>query len=412
MLSLFFTRKKRRIAALLLLPLLVSAVITGKSSSAKAVEKTVTVSTAPGMVPLSEASSPPDVSAKSAVLINAETGEVYFEKNADARLPMASTTKIMTALVAIEALPLDTVIRVPREAVGVEGSSIYLYEGECLSLEALLYALLLESANDAAVAIACGVAGSVAAFAERMNTRAAALGLKDTHFTNPHGLDNDAHYTTARELATVTAEAMRSECFRTIVSTYKRSIPREEEDGVRLFVNHNRLLRTYDGCVGVKTGYTKRSGRCLVSAAERDGLTLIAVTLSDPDDWRDHASLFDYGFSLYASVPLTESGRLSFTLPVLNGVHPTATVSYETADGLPLRVTLPREHAPISMRVELPPHLWGSYTKGQVIGKAIFLCGDTVLCEVPLALDAPVEEISYRFRPLWRLREFLKKSGA
>ena len=190
-------------------------------------------------------------SAKAHILLEASSGAVLAQKNADARLPMASTTKIMTALAALDALPLDTTVRIPAAAVGVEGSSVYLAQDEVLTLKELLYALLLESANDAAVAIAIAVDGSVDAFADRMNRYAAQLGLKDTHFVNPHGLDDDAHYTTARELALITRAALENPDFREIVSTQKTVIPLRGSEGVRLLLNHNRLLREYDGCIGV-----------------------------------------------------------------------------------------------------------------------------------------------------------------
>ena len=185
----------------------------------------------------------------------------------------------------------------------MEGSSVYLAQDEVLTLKELLYALLLESANDAAVAIAMAVDGSVDAFADRMNRYAAQLGLKDTHFVNPHGLDDDAHYTTARELALITRAALENPDFREIVSTQKTVIPLRGSEGVRLLLNHNRLLREYDGCIGVKTGFTKKTGRCLVSAAERDGVMLIAVTLGAPDDWNDHRRVSEGRSAVSRSCP-------------------------------------------------------------------------------------------------------------
>lgn len=348
----------------------------------------------------------PAVSAKSAILCNAETGEVYFAHNADSPMPFASTTKIMTALVAIESAPLDTVIRVAPEAVGTEGSSVYLYENEALTLETLLYALLLESANDAAVAIACGIAGSVEAFVDRMNAKAQALGLSHTQFRNPHGLHDDAHYTTARELAVITAHALANETFRRVVSTYKKTVPQEDSGAVRLFINHNRLLRSYEGCIGVKTGYTKRSGRCLVTAAERDGLRLVAVTLSAPDDWSDHTAMLDYGFSRYETVTLTEPQALSFTLPVLNGVDAEVTAAPQIS--APLCITLPKGHGEILTAVSLPRFLWGDYEKGETVGCVRFFCEEDLLAEVPIVLDAPVRQISYRFRPIKRIKAFFR----
>ena len=211
-----------------------------------------------GMAPRTSAGAP-SISARSAILIAAETGEALFEKAADERLPMASTTKIMTALAAIESMPLDTVVTVPAGAVGVEGSSVYLEAGEKLTLEDLLYALLLASANDAATAIALTVSGSVEEFAALMNEKAAALGLSGTHFTNPHGLYDEEHYTTAADLAKLTAYALENEVFAKIVSTYKRTIPLNGDNGVRVLINHNRLLRMSDDVIGVKTGFTKKA---------------------------------------------------------------------------------------------------------------------------------------------------------
>lgn len=241
------------------------------------------------------------VSAQSAVVIDADTGEVLFEQNADARLPMASTTKIMTALVALSEGSLDREYTVKKEYTLVEGSSMYLREGEKITLRDTLYGLMLESGNDAALAVA-GECGGLETFIGKMNAKAQELGLENTHFDNPNGLDSETHYTTAHELAKIAAAAMQDPIFRQIVSTQNYTA------GEHVMGNHNRLLKMYDGAVGVKTGFTKRSGRCLVSAAERNGRTLVAVTLSDPDDWNDHMSMLDNGFAQYEEVTLHEAG--------------------------------------------------------------------------------------------------------
>ena len=240
----------------------------------------------------------PGHSAAACVVMEVRSGQVLYETNADTPMMIASTTKIMTAILAIELCDLTRVITIPKQAVGIEGSSAYLYEGEQLTMEDLLYALMLQSANDAAVAIALAVDGDVALFADRMNEKAEALGMTSSHFVNPNGLPADGHQASARDMAKLTAYALQNETFRTIVSTVKYSVKEGEKTASHLFVNHNRLLRTYDGAIGVKTGYTKQGGRSLVSAAQRDGVTLVCVTLSDPNDWRDHASLLDWGFSL------------------------------------------------------------------------------------------------------------------
>ena len=236
------------------------------------------------------------VSAHSAALYQPETNTFLYSKNADLRMPMASTTKIMTALVALEESSLDEIIIIDDRAVGIEGSSAYLKSGEAFTMEELLYALLLQSANDAAVAIANHIGGSSEGFAGLMNEKACSLGLEDTHFTNPHGLNDEAHYTTAYDLAKIAAQALKNEKFKEIVSTYKKTFLNDERS--RTYVNHNKLLNLYEGCIGVKTGFTRQSGRCLVGAAERDGALLISVTLSAPNDWNDHKTLWNYGFSL------------------------------------------------------------------------------------------------------------------
>ena len=312
----------------------------------------------------------PSVSAKSAILIEAESGRILYAKNANQRLPMASTTKIMTALVALESAPPDRIVRIPLEAVGVEGSSVYLYEGEELTLEQLLYALLLSSANDAAVAIAVGLAGSVEGFADRMNAKAAALGLTNTHFVNPHGLDDPDHYTTAAELASITREALKNPLFRKIVSTKKATIPQGGEADRRLLVNHNKLLNRYAGAIGVKTGYTKRSGRSLVSAAERDGVTLIGVTINAPSDWNDHTALLDYGFSVCSRTVLAEIGSQTHSIPVVGGVTDTITVSNAEI----LAVILPTDHGAIRAVVELPRFVYAEIQKDEKLGQVVFWC--------------------------------------
>ncbi len=324
---------------------------------------------------------PPTVSAKSAVLLEAESGRVITGKREHVRMPMASTTKIMTALVAMERVPLDRVVSVSAKAVGVEGSSVYLFAGEELTMEALLYAMLLESANDAAAAIAIEVGGSIDAFADLMNEKAKELGLADTHFKNPHGLGDEDHYTTAYDLAVIAAEALKNVTFRRIVSTYKKTIPMQSTGGVRLLINHNKMLRLYDGAIGVKTGFTKQSGRCLVSAAERDGVMLVAVTLSAPDDWNDHTRLLDYGFSLYERINLTTAGGFRADVSVVGGTLPKVSVTNRAS----LSVSLPKNHESITTRVELPRFLFGRVEENQPVGRLIFLSdldGDGVAEEI------------------------------
>ncbi len=328
---------------------------------------------------------PPALSAGSAVLFDPASCCFLAERDADRRRPMASTTKIMTALVVIERCSLGDTVTVSPEAVGVEGSSIYLYAGERITVGTLLFGLLLSSANDAATALAIHVAGSVAAFAQLMNERGAEMGLVDTHFTNPHGLHDEAHYTTARELALIAATAMANETFAEIVATKRYSAPQSGTDATRLFLNHNRLLRTYEGAIGIKTGFTKKSGRCLVSAARRNGLTLIAVTLDDGNDWRDHAALFDWGFAEYEGFAPEPA---PITLPVVGGRASEVTL----LPGDRLYRTLPAGHDEIEVRIEAPRFLFAGFEAGEVLGEAVYVLNGEELGRIPLKAANGVEK--------------------
>lgn len=342
----------------------------------------------------------PQVSAASFVLMDAASGDILAAKDADVRRPMASTTKIMTALVVLETLPLDTLLTVDARAVGIEGSSIYLYTGERITVRTLLYALLLSSANDAAVALALACDGSVEAFAARMNEKAAALSLRDTHFCNPNGLHETEHYTTARDLATLTRAALANETFREIVATKRYVAPQDGTDATRLFVNHNRLLRTLDGCIGVKTGFTRAAGRCLVSASEKEGLTLIAVTLNAPDDWRDHSALHEWGHARFVSLTLPTP---TISLPVVGGeraavsLSPTRTVC----------VRLPRDHGELTYRVIAPHFLFADVREGTRYGTLCYYEDGTCIAEIPLVACEDVATAHTAF-PL-RILQFFKR---
>lgn len=321
----------------------------------------------------------PRISAKSAVLINASDNSVLYSYNSNEKLPMASTTKIMTALTALENCSLDKTVIISDSAIGVEGSSIYLKKGATMTLSDLLYAVLLQSANDAATAVAIEIGGSVENFAHMMNDKAEQLDLKSTHFTNPHGLDDVEHYTTAYDLALTASAALKNPDFRKIVSTVSQQI---SIDGcVKTIVNHNRLLREYDGCIGVKTGYTKKCGRCLVSAAERDGLTLIAVTLSAPDDWNDHRKLLDYGFSTYKNVKLSGEHGISFDVPLAGSGRFVKVKSIKN-----LSCCLPSDSERINVKIELPRLMFAPVNKGRVIGKISFFNNNEMIVSSPLTV--------------------------
>ena len=252
-------------------------------------------------------------SATSAILIDAESGRVLYEHNADREMLIASTTKIMTALIVCEQCNVLDRMRIPKEAVGIEGSSMYLQEGEVLTVQALLYGLMLRSGNDAAVALAIYCGGTVEGFSQLMNDKARQLGLDNTHFVNPHGLDAPEHYSSARDLAILAAYAMENPIFSKTVSTKTVQI------GQRSLRNHNKLLWQLDGANGVKTGYTKAAGRILVSGAKRQGRQLICVTINAPDDWNDHRTLLNEGFERYSPQTLITAGQCVGSQAVAGG---------------------------------------------------------------------------------------------
>ncbi len=259
------------------------------------------------------------ISARSAIVLDAASGRILFEHNSHTKRGMASTTKIMTALCALEYGNLEKTVTISNTASGVEGSSMYLAPNEKLKLVDLVYGLMLVSGNDAATAIAENVSGSVEKFAELMNKKAMEIGVFDTSFTNPHGLSDDNHFTTAYDLAKITAYAMQNPLFCEIAATKSKSLPQVEGGFPRHLVNHNKFLSMYEGCIGVKTGFTKATGRCLVTAVEKNGLRLICVTLNDPDDWGDHKTMYDNAYSTYSPHKIKSSGELITTAPVKGG---------------------------------------------------------------------------------------------
>lgn len=251
-------------------------------------------------------------SSQGCVLMDASTRDVLFSKNGDIPLPMASTTKIMTALVVLENCPLSETVSITKESVGIEGSSIYLAEGEVLTVKELLYGLLLESGNDAACALALHTAKSMENFCSMMNEKAKALNLSNTHFENPHGLYTENHRTSAYDLCIITAKALENKDFCEMVSTKSFHIKERENCRERYFNNHNRLLSMMENCIGVKTGYTLKAGRCLVSATGTENGIFIAATLNDRDDFADHKKLHSYANENFKSVLIAKKGELSF----------------------------------------------------------------------------------------------------
>lgn len=308
--------------------------------------------------PVNAHAAEPAVSAEACVLMDADSGSVIYEKNPDSRMLIASTTKIMTALVAIENCSLDDTVEIKREWAATEGSSMGLMPGETCSVRELLYGLLLASGNDAGVAIACHTAGSVEAFAELMNKKAAELGMKDSHFTNPHGLDHAEHYSTARDMAVLAAAAMKDPELALIASTREVRLSPS-----RYFSNHNKLLWLCEGCIGLKTGYTSKAGRTLVSVCEREGTRLVCVTLRDGNDWDDHARLYDWGFENYETRTVANTADVLYTLPLVSGTTPEVRVRA----GADLRLFM-RKDAELSFSPSLPQFAYAGLKKGEQIG--------------------------------------------
>lgn len=310
-----------------------------------------------------------------AILIDADSGEVLYEKDADKRMLIASTTKIMTALVVLENCDVDDVVEIKPEYTAIEGSSIYLRPGEKVTVSHLLYGLMLESGNDAAVALACHTAGSIEKFAELMNEKASELGMTGTSFKNPNGLDEDGHYSTARDMAVLTRAAMQNEDFEEIVSTKSIS------DGDRSFTNHNKLLWNCEGVIGVKTGYTKSAGRSLVSCCERDGMKLICVTISEPNDWDVHSKLYDWAFEEYRRVNVCSEGQKVANLPVISGIYSNVSVCAENElsyflradDNIEVKIELPRfAYAPIKAQEKVGKIT--VYVNGTEVGDTALVC--------------------------------------
>ena len=314
-----------------------------------------------------------NVSAHSAILMDADTGQVLYEKNAQEKSLIASTTKIMTALVVLEQGALDEVVTVPQAAVGIEGSSMYLKAGEELTVRQLLYGMMLSSGNDAAVALALYTDGSIEAFAQRMNDKAQALGLQHTSFANPNGLDSEENYSTAYDLAKITQAALNTPGFIEIVSA------KTIQCGGHYLVNHNKLLWQYEGALGVKTGYTKKAGRILVGAAEQKGRRLISVTINAPDDWQDHKAMLDEGFSRYQLKDVLEEGQQVGSLTVMSGAAECVPVTAGEQFSVYL---LPEETVNIS--VKLPLFVYAPVEKGQEIGALTVYLGEKRLAELPV----------------------------
>lgn len=298
--------------------------------------------------------------------------KVLASSNMNNKMAMASTTKIMTALIACEICDLDKELEVTDEMIAVEGSSIGVQVGDVISYRCLLYGLMLESGNDAALCIAVGISGSAKSFAVLMNKKAKEIGLKNTSFVTPNGLDDENHYSTAFDMAKLGGCAMQNELFSKIVGTKKYKAVYNNGESFRTYYNHNRLLSVLDGAEGIKTGFTKKAGRCLVSSCKRNGVRLIAVTLKAGDDWNDHKSLYDFGFKQYQQVSLPKVNKY---IKIAGKQYREIKVESEEKsiyfyDGL---------YSYIKTKVYLPKFLYPPIKKGDTVGYIEYIYNRSVI---------------------------------
>ncbi len=330
------------------------------------------------------------ISAEKAILVDGETGRVLYEKNADSQSLIASTTKIMTALIVCEQCNVLDRIRIPQAAVGIEGSSMYLAAGEVLTIQELLYGLMLQSGNDAAVALAIYCGGTVEGFAELMNDKARNLGMTGSHFVNPNGLDAPGHYSTARDLAVLAAYAMDNPIFSQTVSAKTVTV------GQRHLRNHNKLLWQVEGADGVKTGYTRAAGRILVSSAVRNGRRIVAVTINDPNDWADHAALLNEGFSRYQISRIISAGDVVGNLEIAGGQA--GTVQLLSAEDFDYPVA---EEEIVEVRLSGAGFVYAPVAEGAQAGTAHICIDGNSVGKIPLIYGKTVEKIPEEEKSFW-----------
>lgn len=334
------------------------------------------------------------VSAKSAIVMCMDTNEVLLEKSAMLKLPMASTTKIMTALILAEQPDLSKTVKVTKQMVTVEGSSMGLLEGDAVSYRDLLYGMLLASGNDAANTTAYVIGGSIKGFAKIMNQKAAELGLKNTSFVTPSGLDDENHYTTAYDLALLASAALKNKVFREACSSKIATLYYGNPPYRRTLTNHNKLLGNYEGLIGVKTGFTKKSGRCLVTAVEREGKRVIVVTLNAPDDWNDHKSLLDYGLSKTEVVEF-KNNDLTDVLPVISGDADLVRIKSEEKSFC----TALKSANNVTRNIILPKFIYTPVSAGELVGRVEYLLESKIIAtsNIYSVADLPVNNKKEKF---------------
>lgn len=329
-----------------------------------------------------------DVSAQSAFLLCVNNNSVVFEKNSGTRMSMASTTKIMTTLITLEHSQADNKEVTFTKDMIAEGSSMYLKEGYKLRLSDLAAGMMTVSGNDAANAAAISIAGSIENFSKLMNDKAEQIGMESTQFVTPSGLDDENHYSTAKDMAYLMAYAMTNDDFANLTSKKNVKVDFINPDDMSItYGNHNKLLSLYEYCNGGKTGYTKKSGRCLVTSAEKDGVKLVAVTLNAPDDWNDHINMYNYGFSKLTAIKGVDK-NYSLDADVVGGekntvkVKPVKSVDYVKSNS---------DNGKVTRKVIMDNFLYAPIEKGQVVGTVQYYIDDKKLCEVPLIAESQVK---------------------
>lgn len=345
-----------------------------------------------------------DTSARAAVIMDVKSGRVLYSKNMNERLAMASTTKIMTTLVAVESGRLQETVKVSKRASYTGGSSIYLREGEKHTVNDLLYGIMLRSGNDAAVAVAEHIGGSVEGFADLMNRKALEIGAKDTKFANPHGLDAEGHYTTAYDLALITAYALRNPIFAEIVGSKKKTIegpPNENWD--RVMINKNKMLWQFEGGDGVKTGFTKKAGRCLVSSATRNGMQLVCVVLNCGPMWNDSSVLLEYGFKNYTIEKLVDKDNVFRIVEVRYGKEKFAAVKPVEDFSIALGVG---EKEKVRLSTKCQGTVKAPLNKGDDAGSVEVYLDNKLLGTIKLEYTASIESSS----PFFYLKRILRES--
>ncbi|MDE6781252.1 MAG: D-alanyl-D-alanine carboxypeptidase [Ruminococcus sp.] len=357
-----------------------------------------------------KAADKPEVSAKAAVLISADTGEIVYSVNCDEKLPMASTTKIMTTLLCLESGNLYEEFEVDSNAIMVEGSSMGLQKGDIVTKYALCCGMLLPSGNDAANATAVKLAGSLENFAVMMNDKAQELGLSRTWFVTPSGLEGTGHGSSAYDMAILAREALKNDIFREICSQSSMKVEFGNPPYTRWLKNTNRLLTMYDGVYGVKTGFTDEAGRCLVSACERDGIDLICVTLNDRNDWNDHMAMYDYGFSTVKKI----SPEIPENLSVNIAGAETDRLSLTVGDS-PVEITaLSADGKDFEYQIISSPFVYAPVKSGDEVAELQISYNSREVCRIPLYAenDAPVKMIEKKPEKKRFFRKITEKLGS